>query len=235
MRSTVTQAKPLWSAVLLLAASACSAGGTQSSRYTVLVRVADGLGQALSGVKLSAAGVDLGATDAMGQRTLSLPGTEGERVDLSAVCPPGYTGPRERPAFLLDRVRDARGEPTDQPIVVSLTCDASSHVALVAVQTGQPGMTILRGGQPVAQTSSAGTAHVMLREAPGTPIALTLDTSDKPELRPQSPTRTFTVTTQDAFAVWDQTFERERKRRASSRRRRKARQSSASLPPPEPR
>ena len=157
-----------------------------------------------------------------------MPGVEGQRVDLVATCPERFSGPRERPAFLLKHARDAEGNVSDKPIEVSLTCDAKDHVALVAVQTGQAGLPIMLHGQVLAQTSELGTAHVMLREPVGKTFQLLLDTSGKPELRPESPTRTFAVTQKDAFSVWDQPFELEKKSTASeTRKKRKARAASS--------
>jgi hypothetical protein len=218
----------------------CPGDASQTSSYSVLVRAVDDLGKPLPEVQLSAAGATLGVTDATGQRALSLPGTEGERVDLIARCPDGYAGPRERPAFLLKHVRDLQGGLSEQPIEVNLTCDATSHVALVAIHTAHAGLPVMLRGQAVARTSDAGTAHVMLREPVGNSFQLTLDTSAKPELRPESPTHMFAVTHQDAFAVWDQPFELEKKRpepkvrKRGGRRRAAAAPTAAPAPPPPP-
>jgi hypothetical protein len=219
-----------------LSASGCNQGAVQNASYAVLVRAVDDLGRPLAEVQLSAAGQALGATDGQGQRALSLPGVEGQRVDLVASCPQSYIGPRERPAFLLKRMRNLQGNLSDQPIEVNLTCDSTDHIALIAVQTGQPGLPIMLRGQVVAQTSDLGTAHVMLREPVGNSFQLTLDTSTKPDLRPESPTHMFTVTHQDAFSVWDQPFELEKKAPSSSPRKRAKRRGPpvTALPPPAP-
>lgn len=228
--------KPIVSALCLLAAVGCNQTVTQNSSYAVLVRAVDDLGRPLADVQLSAAGQALGATDAQGQRALSMPGVEGQRVDLVASCPVSYTGPRERPAFLLKRTRAPQGSSSEQPIEVNLTCDSTNHVALVALQTGQGNLPIMLRGQVVGQTSELGTAHVMLREPAGSSFQLTLDTSSRPELRPESPTHVFTVTHQDAFSVWDQPFELEKRAAAAAQRakRAKKRVSVTSLPPPAP-
>jgi hypothetical protein len=228
--------KQLASALGLIAAAGCNQTVIQNSSYAVLVRAADDLGRPLADVQLSAAGQALGATDARGQRALSMPGVEGQRVDLVASCPPSYTGPRERPAFLLKRVRNPQGSTGDQPIEVNVTCDSTNHVALVAVHTGQANLPIMLRGQVVAQTSELGTAHVMLREPVGNALQLTLDTSARPELSPANPTRMVTVTHQDAFSVWDQPFELEKRAASGAQRakRGKKRVPVTSLPPPAP-
>jgi hypothetical protein len=216
-------------ALLLLAfISGCQKGAVQNERYAVSVQAVDELGKPLPGLQLTAAGTSLGVTDGAGRKSFEIPGVEGQRVDLAATCPARYSGPRERPAFLLKHTRTADGHAGDKPIEVSLTCDANEHLALVAVQTGQAGLPIMSHGQVLGQTSETGTAHVMLREATGKTFQLMLDTSAKPELRPENPTHTFTVTQKDAFSVWDQPFEVEKKSSASdTRKKRKARASSA--------
>lgn len=215
-------------ALIALAAIGCNQGVTERAGYAVLVRATDEVGKPLPGVQLSAAtGEALGVTDARGQHSLSMPGVEGQRVDLAATCPEGYSGPRERPAFLLKRMRDAQGEPSDQAIEVGLTCNATEHVALVAVQTGQAGLPILLRGQVIGQTSELGTAHVMLREPIGKAFQLTLDTSARPELRPDNPTHLFSVTHQDAFSVWDQPFEQEKRSSSAAARKRQKRRAGA--------
>lgn len=214
-------------ALALLAASSCNQSVTESASYPVLVRALDEVGRPLPGVQLAAAGKALGVTDDRGEHALRMPGEEGQRVDLAATCPPSYSGPRERPAFLLKRVRDAQGEPSDQPIEVALTCNANEHIALVAVQTGQAGLPIMLRGQVVAQTSELGTAHVMVREPTGKSFQLTLDTSARPELRPDNPSHLFTVTHQDAFAVWDQPFEQDKRASSAASRKRQKRRAGA--------
>lgn len=224
--------RALWAcavALLALAAvSGCRQSAPQNDSYLVLVRALDDSAKPVPGLQLTAAGTNLGVTDAQGQKSFKMPGVEGQRVDLVASCPEHYAGPRERPAFLLKRPRDAAGNVSDKPIEVSLTCDAKDHYALIAVQAGQAGLPVMRLGKVLAQTSELGTAHVMLREPVGKTIQLTLDTSGKPELQPESPTHTFTVTQKDAFAVWDQAFELKKKPSAAElRKKRKGRAAAA--------
>jgi hypothetical protein len=113
-----------------------------------------------------------------------------------------------------------------------VTCDAKEHVSLVAIRTGQPNLPVLLHGQTVALTSSTGTAHVVVREAPGSAFELTLDTSAKRNLRPGSPTRTFSVAERDGFTLWDQPFEFEKAGRLPKKQRKKPAPTAPA--PPEP-
>jgi len=210
---------------------------SQTSSYPVVVRALDNLEKPLPGVAVNVSGVALGVTDANGQRTLSIPGSDGQRVDLVATCPAGYEGPSEPPMLALKRVEDPQGSDA-QPIEVRVVCQLQEHVEVVAVRSGQPGLPILLRGQPVGHTGSTGTAHVLVRDAVGSSFQLTLDTGTKPQLRPESPTRMFTVAQRDAFAVWDQPFQVEKKvtapRKRAKRRKVVADAPAAPLPPPEP-
>lgn len=189
---------------LISAAVGCNAGAGHSETFAVRVRAVDDYGMPLPNLQLALGTGSLGATDDSGQRTFRVPGKEGQRVELSAACPEAFHGPRERPTLLLQRATGPDG--ADKPSELVLTCEANEHVAVVAVKT-QPNLPIVLHGQTVARTGPAGTAHVMLREPPGSAFQLTLDTGNRPELRPENPSRVFTVTQQDAFAVWDQPFE----------------------------
>jgi hypothetical protein len=187
----------------------CNRLPSQVGEYPVLVRAVDDLGKPLANLQLSAAGKALGATEVSGERSLSLPGTEGQRVALSAACPPGYSGPREPPTVVLKRAQSPQ-TPGLQAIELKVTCDAKEHASLVAIRTGQPNVPVMLRGQAVALTSTTGTAHVLVREPAGSAFELTLDTSAKSSLRPQSPARTFTVPQRDGFTVWDQPLEPEK-------------------------
>lgn len=222
-----------------LALAACDKLPGNVSQYPVLVRAFDQLGKPLANVQLSAAGQPLGATEASGERSLTLPGAEGDRVDLSAVCPPGYAGPRERPSLLLEKSEGpqapgAQAPSGSRPIELTFTCDSPEQVALIAIRTAHPNLPVMLRGQTVALTSSTGTAHVLVREAAGNSFQLTLDTSSRQDLRPESPARTFTVTQRDAFAVWNQPFELEKMRPPPKRLHRKRSHAAPipELPPP---
>ena len=218
------------------AATACQDVGSRVSSYPVLVHAYDDGSNPLPGVQIAGLGRELGATEESGDRLMTLQGTEGQRISLSATCPAGYAGPREQPVLLLKRVQSLQA-PGIQPIEVSLTCDAKEHISIVAIKTGRAGIPINLRGQAVALTSSSGSAHVMLREPVGTTFQLTLDTSAAEDLRPESPTRMFTIGQRDAFTVWDQPFAQEKKPPpppVKKKWKRKAPAPPAEPPPPPP-
>jgi hypothetical protein len=213
--------------------SACGRVHPRVQEYPVLVRASDDLGGPLANVRLVASGRELGATDAAGERLFTLPGSEGERIAFTAGCPAGYDGPRSIPVLLLKRVQGLQSQ-SIQPIELNLVCDARDHVSMIAIRTGRAGIPVKLRGQAVALTSTAGTAHVFLREPMGNAFQLTLDTAGQADLRPESPSRLFTIGTRDAFTVWDQPFETSAKPAAKPKHRPKPKLVEAPPPPPPP-
>jgi hypothetical protein len=215
------------------ALAACDKPEHRISNYPVLVRAYDDVGKPLQGLSVVARGRDLGTTEATGEKLFTLQGTEGQRVDLSATCPVGYDGPRERPLLLLKRLQSLEQQGV-QPIELNLTCDAKQHLAMVAIRTGKPGIPVLLRGQVVAQTSSSGTAHVFLKEDVGNAFQLQLDTQQKQELRPESPERIFNISQRDSFTIWDQPFEEEKKKPVLPPKRVWKKKPRVDAPPPPP-
>jgi len=211
MRSAVS----LWFGVCLAACNLLRGGG-----HPVLVRAVDDRGQPVAHVEIAAENSGLGVTDASGRSLLHVPGSEGQRVEFKVTCPAGYERMRERPSVVLQRGAASPGtEPAAAaPVELKLTCETKKQAMVVALRTGQPGLPVLLRGQPVAQTSATGTAHVLLLEPAGSSVQLTLDTSESPDLRPESPKRAFAVAASDGFGVWDQSFELDKKPRPHDKR-----------------
>lgn len=186
--------------------AACAAPPARPATYPVafLARAEDGA--PLPGLRLAAAGRALGVTDAEGRLSAELSGREGQTVGLDAVCPEGFEGPLQKPALRLRTFESL--EPGGRGrLRLELTCRARERLLVVAVSAGTKDLPILLRGEPLARTGAAGTAHVLLRVPDEGAVRLTLDTTAHPELRPQSPSRTFAAKRQDEFAVWVQTFE----------------------------
>lgn len=191
--------------VLLLALSGCTSARKVPS-YPIRVTALSDDGAPLPGVKISADGRDLGATDAQGVVQTKLRGAEGQRVQLNFVCPDRYENKGAAPSLtLLSFASIDKSSP--QHTTVQVQCAARERQTVIAVRAGQPDLPVLMRGEVVAQTGASGTAHVLLKERAGSAVQLTLDTSAAPRLRPASPTRIFTVAAKDDFAVWDQPFD----------------------------
>jgi hypothetical protein len=192
-------------AVALLALFGCNEAGKQAERYPVRLLAFDDQGEKVAGVAIAFGDQALGSTAQSGMLELELAGGEGDRVQLQASCPEGFAEPSEQPSLTLMRFQSVDPE-ADRFTTLRVVCARSAHIAVVALRSGQPDLPVLLRGEEVARTSSTGTAHVIVENAPGTQFQLTLDTSQKPDLRPHSPTRMFSVGAGDDFSVWDQAF-----------------------------
>lgn len=183
----------------------CEPSGPPRQEFAVRVRAINPEGDPLPGVVLGVGGSVLGTTGQKGELGLRVFGVEGEQVQLQAACPPGHSGPRENPLVALRRFQSvdpnapARTE-------ITLTCTPAQRVTAVAIRTGQPSIPVRLRGEELARTNEAGIAHVLLRQEAGSAFQLTLDTAERAELRPESPTRMFAIGDRDDFVVWDQAF-----------------------------
>ena len=67
-------------------------------------------------------------------------------------------------------------------------------------------LPILRLNKTIGKTDDFGVAHVLVQAAPHDQVALTLDTTDFPMLRPQKPTLSFAAPDHDELVLLEQKF-----------------------------
>lgn len=190
---------PLW-----LALSACAEGEAQpasaSPAYTLVVAAqADG-DAPLAGVRVSRRGAAIGTTGSSGRVMLALDGTEGDRVPLDVTCPEGFVSPAEPVVVLLRHLGPGSPAPTYQVACVPLL-----HSFVVGLRAEQGGnLPVLHLGKTVGRTDALGVAHVLVRAPRQQQVSLTLDTSQRPDLRPQNPTLTFVAPDRDELVLFEQ-------------------------------
>lgn len=125
------------------------------------------------------------------------------RIDLAATCPDGFRGPAEQPKLVLWTFESV--DPTSsRRTTLEIVCTASARYAVIAVKTPIPDIPILFQGKNIAQTNETGVAHAMLKLPIDSNIRLELDTRLRPDLRPQNPSRIFSIEKEDTFMVWNQ-------------------------------
>jgi len=214
---------------LAIGLEGCGPLNARSSTYAISVQARTDDAAPLPGAVINVGGQQAGVTDGTGKLVLSLAGEEGQPVGMEVVCPTGFSGPTNQPQLLLKRVESLESEAV-APIEVEVECVARERYAVIAVRTGRAGIPIKLRGQAVTTTSASGTAHVLLKEPPGSDFNLTLDTTALADLRPQSPSRQFSVSGRDAFVVWDQSFELVVKK--PEPRKRRKREPAPEPPPP---
>jgi hypothetical protein len=202
---------------MLLTASAMGAcsGPTTSSEaagsFSVVLAVQAGADAPVPRARVLAGRKLLGTTDGSGISRLRLEGRDGQTVPLTIECPAGFSSPEAPVQVALRELA-----PGSRPPRFEAHCTATTHSVLVGIRAEHgANLPILQLDRSVGRTDGAGLAHVLLSNVTADqPIALTLDTSLQPLLRPQNPVLTFVPAARDELVLLEQRFSRvEPKRR----------------------
>jgi hypothetical protein len=184
---------------LLLGLAACSRQAPEKS-YELVVRVEAEPGQPVEGVKLVHAGRELGESAQDGRVIIRATGNEGERVDLEVTCPAAFRSP-EAPLSVTLR----RG--AERPEYLATCAPLTRKLVVAARLEHGAGLPLRYLGREVARTDSTGVAHVVLEAEGGKTVELTVDTTERPLLRPKSPTARFRVADRDELVVMTHSFQ----------------------------
>lgn len=197
-----TSRSGLRATLLMACLSACESSPPLTQAHRVTIQAENSENWPVAGVEVRRAGRVIGATRADGSLTLQLQGSEGERFELEARCPPSYV-PEPRPVHVtLRRLAAARQVPTYR-----VSCQPSTRTTVIAVRAANgPDLPVMYLGREVARTDAAGVAHVALSLRPGERYELALDTTGKP-LTPKNPRAAFVVGSEDELVFFDQRFE----------------------------
>lgn len=199
-----------------LAASALVGAGCKNleppppAPFQVYVKVESDPGHPVAGAIISRGGTVLGTTGLDGRAILSIPGADGESVDVGVKCPEAFQSPPRPIGIRLTRLADKSKVPE-----YSAQCPPTVRRVVIAVRAENgPNLPVKYLGAVRTYTDVAGAAHLLLEVPPGQAVQLELDTTQKSGegLKPQNPPFTYQVGQQDAVAFWNQTFVRERKK-----------------------
>jgi hypothetical protein len=188
----------------LLALVACAAEPPNPTFPVTFVARAD---RPLAGVAIAIeGGARLGTTGDDGILRVTLSGREGTMVPFRVACPDGYRAPRAMPAMTLRRFVGFDPAAAARGIRVSIECLPSERMAALVLRAGQPGLPVLARGREVARTDADGVAHALVVLPPNSTFRVVVDTSQRPDLRPESPATTLAVADSDEIFVIDQDF-----------------------------
>jgi hypothetical protein len=179
--------------------------------FAILNRAVTEDGEALPGLQISANGKAIGETDETGSRLIGIEGRSGDKVVLSAACPKGYRSQSQSRTVALLHITGLDKKKTGASTEVSWRCSPLMRTAVLVVRApGQPNLPITIHGHEVGRTNLEGIAHILLTEPPGSSIAVSLDTKDCPNVRPQNPVRAFRLKDRDMIFIFDQQFTNEK-------------------------
>jgi hypothetical protein len=188
----------------LLALAACRQSPAEAEAatpaYPLVIAAQTDADEPLAGVRVAREGGVLGSTDASGRVQVALRGAEGDRVALDVSCPEGFMSPSEPIVVGLRHLAVGSPAPTFE-----VACFPLVHSFVVGIRAEQGArLPVLHLGKPVGHTDALGVAHVLLRAPRHAHVLLTLDTSARPELRPQNPTLTFVAPDRDELVLFEQ-------------------------------
>lgn len=176
--------------------------------FLVSVKVEGDPGKPVVGATMTRSNKLLGTTKADGRATLKLTGVEGEISDVTVTCPEGFQAPAAPLGIRLTRIAE-KSKLTEYAV----QCSPSMRRVVVAVRADNgPNLPVVYLDQTVTRTDAAGAASFALEVAPGSQFNVSLDTSERKDIKPISPSKLFVVSTQDDVFLFDQRFEVEKKR-----------------------
>jgi hypothetical protein len=176
----------------------------QEPPFELAVRVVDADGAAVANVPILVGQTLLGRTDRTGtlDRMLSL--KEGTTLALTLSAPAAYK-PVDPVPVVLRRIQGLGGAgslPIEQ--VVRLEPRETSHAVLV--RAGVAGLPVLAFGEQRAVTDEHGAAMFLYRGEPGAEVPVRIDTSQRKDLQPQSPSTSFVLSSHSEAHLIDQHF-----------------------------
>lgn len=189
-----------------------------SRDFTVEIQVESDVGVPLGGARVLRDNHEQGRTAADGKLRVTLVGHEGETASLRVACPDDYASPDSALPVPLRSLAGSNTVPRYKAL-----CPPLLRNLVVAVRTQQgAGLPVTYRGREVGRTDPAGAAHVLLRVPPKDKVALMLDTSADPSLRPKNPELSLEMPAQDKIVLFDKTFTHEKpapsKKRGSGKR-----------------
>ncbi len=177
------------------------------TEFKVEVHAESDDGNALKDVQVNASHHLLGRTNNAGQLSFPLFGIEGQSVSIDWVCPEGTVTLEQTRSIRLAHTKSvALG--AKQPLKIDAICPRRSREVVVVVHADQGGsIPVLIDGKIATVTSSDGFAEVLLNvDRSIQSIAVGLDTSSRPNLKPKSPNRRYDISTSDSILIFDQKF-----------------------------
>lgn len=162
----------------------------------------------LSNVPVYLDGKRLGNTGADGGLSVRVAAKTNQVLRAHADCPASYRDSDQPTAIHLRQFRSLSSAHADNALQYVFTCTPTSVSAAVIVSASLPAeFPLLMDGQEVGRTNMDGVAHLLIDASPGSNFTLLVDTQGHPTVRPQYPTRTFYVGTQDEIYVYEQFLE----------------------------
>lgn len=200
--------------LLSLTLTGCAPTAPQKRDYELRVRVDSDPGEGLSNVALYQGARRVGVTDENGTALVRLRGSEGERTTLRAECPDTHLSP-DTPDTVVLRSYAGKAVPEH-----AIHCPPRTRkLAVVVKAKNGADLDIVHRGKAIGRTDHKGTAHLLLEGPPGDAFEISLDTNDRPNLRPQNPGTQVLIAARDEAVLFAPALEVEEPKEPPRRRR----------------
>lgn len=152
------------------------------------------------GIRLETGGKLLAKTDAAGRAHIEMRGFEGGTVPVNVQCPADCEPLQPFNARLLTLAQGSA------PTLHAICAPKTRRLAVVLRAALGNDLPVVHHSKTLGVTDADGVAHVLLEGEPGESFELTLDTSTRPELRPQNPGVVFAIASEDSVTSYDSAF-----------------------------
>lgn len=190
-------------AAALIAVAALSACSEEAGKFPVVISAITDDGKPMPDLMVTIGRSPAGKTDAEGKLKVRVVGKEGQKLTVAVTVPKGYRAATPDSTLVLRRlagVDDGNGHALPIEHVVKLSPLEREYAVLVRV--GVAGLPVLTFGTQQAITNDKGVAMFLYRGAPGDELQVKIDTSAKPDLRPQNPQSNFLLVAKaEAYVV----------------------------------
>lgn len=174
--------------------------------FQISIRVESDPGKPVANASISRSNKVLGTTNAEGRVNLKIGGIDGEFTDVVVTCPEGYQNPLRPLSVKLTRLAD-KSKVTEYTV----SCPPSMRRVVVAVRAENgPNLPVMYLDRPVTRTDAGGAASFALEVPPGSQFTVALNTIERRDIKPISPSKLFVVGAQDDVFLFDQRFEVEK-------------------------
>ena len=198
----------LWGIFGALLIAGCGSSDRRTvTTFPIALTAATDDGEPLADVEFSLAeGALTGKTDQNGLLQLTVDRPEGTVLPVKATCPEGYDEAPSLSPLTLRSFQPLQGATAD--IRLSIECTPSYRTVAVLVRAPDIGdLPILVNEIEKTRTDASGAAHLVAPLPARTSFRVTIDTTSRPDIRPISPSRAFTVPESDEIFVFDQVFQ----------------------------
>ena len=192
----------------LVALAACDDSLAPSTPFPIELRATSDMDDPIAGVAAHVAGRPLGRTGRDGLLRASIPGRDGDRIQVVLTPPPGHRAltPLSVDLDLHTAAPLGGGRAGPQPVHATLRLAPDQRRFALLVRADGQGLSVSIDGVRRQTTDAWGTALVLHHARPPASITVALEGGPGTLFRPSRAVRTFVLPDRDDILLFDQVF-----------------------------